>query len=337
MANVTEQSNWELGIYQIETSDAVIGGVGGIANRQALQLANRTLWLKNQVAGLGTGKQDADSTLAALANLTTSANQMIYATGADQFALTPLTDFIRTLLDDADAATARTTIGAAPLVSPALTGTPTAPTAAAGTNTTQIATTAFVNAVVAADRPFEATAANIKMDGAQSVGVLNTVARGDHVHPTDTSRAPLASPALTGTPTVPTAVVGANTAQIANMAAVRNEFAARKFVSGDFLLSRGSLSIINHTLGAIPANTCLFARCVLADGGFAIGDVIALGQIVSDTDARGAWWGFTSKVTTAAVSVKAANSGLWVIRDNGNAHDVLATASAWNFFIVATL
>ena len=47
MANVTEQSNWELGIYQIETSDAVIGGVGGIANRQALQLANRTLWLKN--------------------------------------------------------------------------------------------------------------------------------------------------------------------------------------------------------------------------------------------------------------------------------------------------
>lgn len=35
-------------------------------------------------------------------------------------------------------------IGAAPIASPALTGTPTAPTAAAGTNTTQIATTAFV-------------------------------------------------------------------------------------------------------------------------------------------------------------------------------------------------
>lgn len=36
--------------------------------------------------------------------------------------------------------------GAAPLASPALTGTPTAPTAAAATNTTQIATTAFVKA-----------------------------------------------------------------------------------------------------------------------------------------------------------------------------------------------
>ncbi|MEE3636353.1 hypothetical protein UIA24_19170, partial [Pseudomonas sp. AL 58] len=38
----------------------------------------------------------------------------------------------------------------APLASPALTGTPTAPTAAAGTNTAQIATTAFVRAALAA-------------------------------------------------------------------------------------------------------------------------------------------------------------------------------------------
>lgn len=38
----------------------------------------------------------------------------------------------------------------APLASPALTGTPTAPTATAGTNTTQIATTAFVAAATAA-------------------------------------------------------------------------------------------------------------------------------------------------------------------------------------------
>lgn len=37
---------------------------------------------------------------------------------------------------------------------------------------------------------FEGTATNIKMNGTQSVGSLNTFARGDHVHPTDTSRAP---------------------------------------------------------------------------------------------------------------------------------------------------
>ena len=36
---------------------------------------------------------------------------------------------------------------------------------------------------------FEATASNIKMNGTQSVGSANTFARGDHVHPVDTSRA----------------------------------------------------------------------------------------------------------------------------------------------------
>ena len=36
------------------------------------------------------------------------------------------------------------------IVSPSLTGTPTAPTAATGTNTTQIATTAFVSAATTA-------------------------------------------------------------------------------------------------------------------------------------------------------------------------------------------
>ena len=40
---------------------------------------------------------------------------------------------------------------AAPLVSPTFTGTPAAPTASQGTNTTQVATTAFVNAEIAAD------------------------------------------------------------------------------------------------------------------------------------------------------------------------------------------
>jgi hypothetical protein len=44
----------------------------------------------------------------------------------------------------------RTALAVAPLASPALTGTPTAPTASGGTNTTQIATTAFVQSAVSA-------------------------------------------------------------------------------------------------------------------------------------------------------------------------------------------
>ncbi len=125
-----------------------------------------------------------------------------------------------------DAINAALSAPLAPLESPALTGMPTAPIAAIGTNTAQIATTAFVNAEIAADRPFESTLANIKMDGEQSVGSLNTVARGDHVHPTDTSRAPLESPALTGTPTAPTAALGTNTNQLATTAFVNAKIAA---------------------------------------------------------------------------------------------------------------
>jgi len=53
---------------------------------------------------------------------------------------------------------------------------------------------------------FTATATDIKMDGTQSVGALTTFPRADHVHPTDTSRAPTVSPTFTGTVTVPVGV-----------------------------------------------------------------------------------------------------------------------------------
>jgi hypothetical protein len=100
----------------------------------------------------------------------------------------------------------------AALASPTFTGTPAAPTAAANTNTTQIATTAFVIGQASSTTPV--------MDGTAAVGTGTTFARADHVHPTDTSRAPLASPALTGTPTAPTAANGTNTTQIATTAFV---------------------------------------------------------------------------------------------------------------------
>ena len=44
----------------------------------------------------------------------------------------------------------------APLVSPGLSGVPTAPTAAAGTNTTQLATTAFVQTGLSSRQPLDA-------------------------------------------------------------------------------------------------------------------------------------------------------------------------------------
>jgi hypothetical protein len=93
----------------------------------------------------------------------------------------------------------------APLASPALTGTPTAPTAAADTNTTQVATTAYVQTEL-----------------------------GDY--------AVTASPALTGTPTAPTATADTNTTQIATTAYVQTEVA-------DYLLLAGGTMTGDITLG----------------------------------------------------------------------------------------
>lgn len=53
MANLTELEQWELGIYQLETTDVVEGGETGIDNLQPRQLANRTSWLKAQLTALG--------------------------------------------------------------------------------------------------------------------------------------------------------------------------------------------------------------------------------------------------------------------------------------------
>ena len=49
MANLTELSQWEAGIYQLETTDSVEAGAGGISNEQARLLGNRTKWLKDKL------------------------------------------------------------------------------------------------------------------------------------------------------------------------------------------------------------------------------------------------------------------------------------------------
>jgi hypothetical protein len=110
----------------------------------------------------------------------------------------------------------------APLASPALTGVPTAPTPAAMDTSTKIATTAWVQSTLAALPPagmYPSSDVPL-MDGTASAGAAAEASRGDHRHPTDTSRAPLANPALTGNPTAPTAAPGDNTTSIANTAFV---------------------------------------------------------------------------------------------------------------------
>ena len=112
----------------------------------------------------------------------------------------------------------------APKESPTFTGTPKAPTPAAGNNTTQIATTEFVQAALTAlinGAPatldtLKEIAAAINNDPKFSTTINNALAL----------KAPLSSPALTGTPTAPTAAQSVNNTQIATTAFVKSAIAA---------------------------------------------------------------------------------------------------------------
>ena len=53
MADITETSQWEAGIYQLELVDEVIGGVGGISNRPNVELGNRTARIKTVLDASG--------------------------------------------------------------------------------------------------------------------------------------------------------------------------------------------------------------------------------------------------------------------------------------------
>ncbi|WP_406705413.1 tail fiber protein [Sodalis sp.] len=92
MSYLKESPAWEDGIYQIETSDPVLGGPEGITNRPPRELANRTAWLKQQLEGTqaaleahANSRNHPDATLAAkgfvqLSNATYSQDETTAAT-----------------------------------------------------------------------------------------------------------------------------------------------------------------------------------------------------------------------------------------------------------------
>ncbi len=81
-----------------------------MASNSATALATQQS-IKAYVDTLGATKQPLDATLTALAGVTVAADKLIYATGVDTFTTTDFSAFSRTLLDDADAATMRATLG----------------------------------------------------------------------------------------------------------------------------------------------------------------------------------------------------------------------------------
>lgn len=137
--------------------------------------------------------------------------------------------------------------GAAPLASPALTGTPTAPTPATSDNTTKLATTAFVNAEITTNAPALAPVQSV----AGKTGAV-TLVEGDitNLSADLAAKASLASPALTGTPSAPTPTTGDNTTLIATTAFVNAEIAANAPAGGVKTIT-ANYTILNADKGTL--------------------------------------------------------------------------------------
>ncbi|HDK1662811.1 TPA: phage tail protein [Escherichia coli] len=107
----------------------------------------------------------------------------------------------------------------APKESPTFTGTPKAPTPAAGNNTTQLATTAFVQAALTA--LINGAPATLDTLKEIAVAINNDPKFSTTINNALALKAPLSSPAFTGTPTAPTAAQSVNNTQIATTAFVQ--------------------------------------------------------------------------------------------------------------------
>ncbi|EAC1412540.1 TPA: gp53-like domain-containing protein [Escherichia coli] len=198
----------------------------------------------------------------------------------------------------------------APLNSPHLSGTPTVPTASQGTNSTQIANTAFVKAAITAlinGAPgtldtLKEIAAAINNDPNFSKTINNALAL----------KAPLASPALTGIPTAPTAAQGTNNTQIATTAYVRAAISALVGSSPEALDTLNELAaalgndpnfattMTNALAGKQPLDATLTALAGLATGANKLPYFTGT-DTVSQTDLTSVGRDILAKTSTLAV------------------------------------
>ncbi|EJW7756557.1 tail fiber protein [Escherichia coli] len=312
MIDTSERINRTIGI---DISDSVTSSRSDVA---ASSLAVKKAY---DLAKSKYTAQDASTTQKGLVQLSSETNS-----DSETMAATPKA--VKSVKDLADTK--------APIESPNLTGTPTAPTAAQGTNSTQIANTAFVKAAITAlinGAPgtldtLKEIAAAINNDPNFSTTINNALAL----------KAPLASPALTGIPTAPTAAQGTNNTQIATTAYVRAAISALVGSSPEALDTLNELAaalgndpnfattMTNALAGKQPLDATLTALAALATGANKL-PYFTGKDTVAQTDLTSVGRDILAKTSTLAVIQYL---GLRELGTSGEKIPLLSTANTWS-------
>lgn len=211
----------------------------------------------------------------------------------------------------------------APLLSPALTGTPTVPTANLGTNTTQAASTAFVAAAITALVASSPAALDTLNELAAALG--NDANYAATITTALSLKAALASPVFTGNPAAPTQSQGDNSTKLATTAYV------------DTLGALKSDKLAQTTVGAsrdlTTADIGKVLECNTGAGNIVLSVPDSLMSSIGAVYARrngGNTLTFAPKVGSAVFindpnSVTAGNHGLiGILWDTGNTYTLIA-------------
>lgn len=250
MAFQPETNTYEAGVYQLETTDPVQGGVGGRSNLPLLHLSNRTAWLKQQVDDLL-----LNVAAAATANSPTFTGdpKAPTATAGDNDTSIATTGFVQYalagVLSLSVAGTGSTTLTAAQagagvlVLTGALTGARTVVVPNTGRWIVRNATTGAFSLTVktAAGTGViipQGTATEVFADGTNAYFSDNVFSVAGRVGAVTlavadvSGAAPLASPAFTGTPTAPTPAQFDNDTSIATTEFVQRALGNFQNVSG---------------------------------------------------------------------------------------------------------
>lgn len=149
-------------------------------------------------------------------------------------------------------------------------------------------------------------------------------------------KAPLASPALTGTPTAPTASPGTNSTQLATTEYVDTAVGVASalptgFTSTDQTITAGGQLVLAHGLDDVPALIQAFLVCQTGEFGYTAGDIVPVWENDLDSDK-----GYMSVVDATNITVRyGAASQPFRIHNKTNGVGANATNANWKLRIKA--